>query len=66
MELDVEKLEEMVGMTEKQADAYLPEPFFVRVVVVDGKHLTVTRDFRRDRVNVEVKNGVITKVRGIS
>jgi hypothetical protein len=34
----------------------------VRVVKRDGKSLPVTRDLRRDRVNVEVDNGKITKV----
>lgn len=34
----------------------------IRVVRSDGQYRVVTRDYRRDRVNVEIENGIITKV----
>jgi len=36
----------------------------IRVVRQDGRDLIVTRDFRRDRANVEVNNGIIVRVLG--
>jgi len=36
----------------------------IRVVRQDGLDLIVTRDFRRDRANVEVNNGIIIRVLG--
>lgn len=37
----------------------------IRVVIRDGQHLTVTQDFRSDRVNVETRNNIITRVVGL-
>ena len=36
----------------------------IREVIRDGQHLVVTQDFRRDRINVETRNGVINRIAG--
>ncbi len=37
----------------------------IRATEVDGKPMMLTRDFRNDRVNVIVKDGLIQRVDGI-
>jgi len=36
----------------------------IRVVIRDGQRLVVTQDFRRDRINVETRNGIVIRVLG--
>lgn len=37
----------------------------IRVTMKDGEAAVVTRDFRTDRLNVEIRDGKITGLRGI-
>ena len=37
----------------------------VRVIKQDGEEFMVTQDFRKNRVNVEVEDGKITKIRNV-
>jgi phosphoglycolate phosphatase-like HAD superfamily hydrolase len=53
----------IVGDTVKDATAAASaKGCSVRVVVEDGKPLAATQDFRPDRVNVVVEDGVVTKI----
>lgn len=36
-----------------------------RVISQDGNFLTVTRDYREDRVNVNIKDGVVDSIQGL-
>jgi hypothetical protein len=51
----------LIGRTVPDAKRIYPD---IRVVVRDGQQLPVTMDYRPDRINVETRNGVITKVVG--
>ena len=42
-----------------------PKGYTVRVVKEDGVWYMVTMDFRTDRINVIVENGIITEIDGI-
>lgn len=45
-----------------------PKPDGIRIIRVrklDGKPQIGTSDYRTDRLNVEVENGKITKIRGV-
>ena len=66
--------QDLVGLTQEEAEKFLDDNeviqddqriIVVRVVAEDGEEFMTTMDFREDRVNVEVENGKITKVRGI-
>lgn len=52
-----------VGQTKEKATERLKEMGFerFRVVFQDGKHFMATRDFRTNRVNFHITNGVVTK-----
>lgn len=68
--MDSEKLSEkelypdLKGLTMIEAQKHLPN-FTIRCVTEDGKHLLVTQDLHFDRINVELRNGVIQKVIGL-
>jgi len=52
---------DVVGMTESEATVVIERAgFTVRVVARDGETFMVTEDFRADRVNVVVVEGVVT------
>ena len=36
----------------------------IRVVIANGRRLNVTKDFRPDRINVETRNNIITRILG--
>jgi thermostable 8-oxoguanine DNA glycosylase len=36
-----------------------------RIVKSDGHHFIVTRDYVTNRVNVEVENGIVVKIKGL-
>ena len=53
--------EAVIGMTVDEATAWANERgMTVRVVKLDGESLPGTKDYRPERINVEVENGVIT------
>ncbi|MEO1061926.1 MAG: hypothetical protein AAFZ07_10940 [Actinomycetota bacterium] len=53
-------------LTEAEADAWATERGLeLRVVEVDGEPLAVTDDFREDRINVAIVDGVVTDVSGL-
>jgi len=59
----VPKPESFVGLKLEEAEARAKEadlPF--RVVRKDGEDFPVTRDYRPERLNFTVENGVVTKV----
>lgn len=37
----------------------------LRVIKLEGEHLAVTDDFRTDRVNVNVRDGRVKRIRGV-
>jgi hypothetical protein len=58
---------DLVGLVLKEAEKVAEQQgFTVRVVREDGEDLAVTDDFRQDRVNVAVVDGVVTEVVGVS
>lgn len=58
--------DDIFGMTEAEASvAAKEEGFYMRVIRRDGHYVAVTRDFRDDRINVEVDDHVVTGVKGI-
>lgn len=52
---------QITGMYHADAQNQFPTTR-IRPVRVDGKDLIVTQELRADRINVEVKNGLITSV----
>jgi hypothetical protein len=36
----------------------------IRVVIRDGQQLMMTQDFQEDRINVEIRNGIIVRIVG--
>ncbi len=55
----------LIGNTLEQARMLITDAFSVRPVRVDGQACIVTQDYRLDRINVEIENGVITKIRNL-
>lgn len=56
-----------VGLTISEAEKIL-EKFNlsrIRSVIIDGKHKVVTMDYDPNRTNVELTDGIITKVIGL-
>lgn len=61
-EKDIEKL---VGMSIEAADFYAEAfGFCVRVITLNGCARAITHDITSNRVNVEVEDGVVTKING--
>lgn len=58
---DDEELEKLVGVTVAEARTL---GINFRVLIEDGRGTCVTADYRSDRINVHVENGVISKVAG--
>jgi len=55
--------EYLKGKTYKEAQEICKEAkFTLRVVKEDGNYKIVTRDYRLDRINLELENNIITKV----
>lgn len=56
-----------VGLTINEAEKILGEFNITRIrsVIIDGKPMIVTRDYDPNRANVELTNGIITKVIGL-
>lgn len=53
----------LIGMKKEAADiAAEAEGFKTRVVEQDGQHFAGTCDYRFDRINLYITDGVITKV----
>jgi len=53
---------QIVGMTEEAAKALLDEIHMQhRVVWRDGHYMIVTRDFKPNRVNMHIKDGIVVK-----
>jgi len=56
----------LVGKPYKEANACLPAGYeTVRAVKINGASCMVTRDFRLDRANVSVVDGIISDVTGV-
>ena len=56
----------LIGLDVNDAKEFLAvDDWVLRVVKRDGQVSVVTRDYRTDRVNVEVEAGVIVKVKSI-
>ena len=63
---DTVDLAPLVGMTLADAEAWAEaRGMLVRPVVIDGEPLAVTEDFSLDRINVELKAGVVSVVQGL-
>jgi hypothetical protein len=57
---------ELVGKTQKFAESVCRVAgWSMRVVKVNGRPCVVTRDYRTDRVNVEVEFGVVVRITGL-
>lgn len=55
-------LTSLIGKSEEDAKKLCSEnDFHYRVVREDSKHYMVTCDYRLDRVNIEIDNGIVTK-----
>ena len=56
---------EVIGMTEAEAIATIEgvssEQLTYRVIRRDGENYPMTMDYRLDRINLEIDNGVVTK-----
>ena len=56
----------LVGMTLEDAEVWAgARGMTIRPVRIDGEDLAVTMDYREDRINVEIKNGVVSVVQGL-
>ncbi len=51
----------LVGQTLNSAQKELEDVDY-RIVKIDSKAMTITDDFKPDRLNLEIKNGIITNV----
>jgi len=56
--------EAVIGMTVDEATAWATEHnYTVRVVEIDGQGQPATMDYRSDRINLVVNNGVVTSAK---
>ena len=57
--------QEVIGMTEEQAiqtiEGISSEQLTARVVRRDDENFAVTMDYRLNRINLEIDNGIVTK-----
>jgi hypothetical protein len=60
----MEGYEELIGKTVEEAKAEHPA-MRIRVMKLDGKGQIGTADYRTDRINVAVEDGIITEVLNI-
>ena len=52
----------LVGLTKEEAEAAAADAgYTVRVTIEDGQMFPMTMDYRTDRINIEVENGVVTR-----
>ena len=55
----------MIGMSEEEAiqtiEGISSEQLTARVVRRDAENFAVTLDYRLDRINLEIDNGIVTK-----
>jgi hypothetical protein len=55
-----------IGMPKKDAEGWFADKgYTMRVTKKDGNHTIVTRDFRTDRINVELEDGLVSAIKSI-
>jgi hypothetical protein len=60
------ELEELVGMSEKEASGYLiSRGYFLNIGTKDGEHYISTCELNPRRVTVDIENDIVTKVHGV-
>jgi hypothetical protein len=58
-----ESIKQLLGLTTEEAVAWCEKNGWVwRITRDDGCSYILTRDYRKDRINLEVENDCITKV----
>ncbi len=55
----------LIGLTLEQARRLVVVPRVIRASVVDGKPVSVSKEHKPSRINVEVNNGVIVSILGV-
>ena len=66
MKANLTEYECYVGLDFNDACEFaLVDGWHIRCVKRDGEYTIVTRDYRTDRLNVEVEGGVVVKVKSI-
>lgn len=55
----------LIGKTITEAEESDASWMSIRPIMIDGEHMIVTQDWNLGRVNVEIENGVITKVNSV-
>jgi hypothetical protein len=59
----MDNFDSLIGLTEEDAIEILKdEGWRVRITVRDGKYYIVTRDYRLDRVNLQIVDGKVNKI----
>lgn len=55
----------IVGMSEDKARTVIPEGYSIRPVKINENHLIITKDWIETRINVEIMDGVITRIKSL-
>ena len=59
----MDDLSHLIGMPEDNAiEQIVNAGYTCRIVNRDGNYFIVTRDYRLDRINLTITNGIITKI----
>lgn len=65
MQPKIKEFGHLVGIPLEKGNDNIDPSFSIRVTKIDGQPCVVTHDFRLDRINVEIENGIITNVTGL-
>jgi hypothetical protein len=61
--MTIEDFADLIGLTLEDAESVLKtKDMVIRPTQEDGEHLCGTADFRMDRVNVAIKNNIVTSI----